>query len=63
MRVNRPYPSKQFFELSKEYNVEYVIGVDAHRPQDFNKEDIDKALKFAEEVGITIKDLMISRQS
>lgn len=63
MRVNRPYPSKEFFELSKEYNVEYVIGVDAHRPQDFNKEDIDKALKFMEEVGITIKDLVISRQS
>ena len=59
LRDHREYPSVEFFKYSKKYNLEYVIGIDAHNPKHFNKEDIDNALKFAEELGLKIKDLYI----
>lgn len=40
------YPSDQFFQLSKKYKVEIVVGVDAHNPIDYNEEDIAKVLEF-----------------
>lgn len=59
IRRNRPYPSDEFFKLSKEYKLRYVIGVDAHAPEHFNKCDIDKAFEFAKRHNIKIIDLVI----
>ncbi len=59
LRSHRPYPSKDFFELSKEYNVEYVIGVDAHSPDHFSDGYIEQAIEFANKLGLPIKDLFI----
>lgn len=59
LRQGRPYPSKELFKLSKEYNVKYVLGVDAHEPDNFNQKDIDKAFEFMKEFDIEIIDLKI----
>lgn len=59
IRANRPYPSRDFFKLSKEYDLEYVIGVDTHAPEHFLSEDIAKALQLADDLDIKIKDLYI----
>lgn len=59
LRQGRPYPSKELFRLSKEYNVKYVLGVDAHEPDNFNQKDIDKAFEFMKEFDIEIIDLKI----
>ena len=59
LRGNREYPCDEAFELSKHYNLEYVIGIDAHRPEDFNKKDINKAFRFAKKHKLKIKDLVI----
>ena len=42
------YPCDQFWELAKDYNVDIVIGVDAHKPEEFNLEAIKGALDFAD---------------
>ena len=59
IREHRPYPSKELFKLSKEYNVKYVLGVDAHNPNNFNQEDIEKGFAFLKEFDIDIVDLKI----
>lgn len=59
IRQNRPYPSKEFFKISKEYKLKYVLGVDAHNPNDFNQRDIDRAFVFLKEFDINIVDLKI----
>lgn len=59
IRQHRPYPCKEFFKLSKEYKLKYVLGVDAHNPNDFNQPDIDKAFEYLNELGIDIIDLHI----
>ena len=59
MRENKPYPCYEFFKLSKEYKLRYVLGVDAHNPNDFNQDDIDKAFAFLDKLDIKISDLKI----
>lgn len=59
IRQHRPYPSKDLFKLSKQYKLKYVLGVDAHNPNDFNQSDIDKAFEFLKEFDIDIIDLKI----
>ena len=59
IRSHRPYPSKELFRLSKQYKVKYVLGVDAHDPNNFNQKDIDKAFDFLKELDINIIDLKI----
>lgn len=59
IRQHRPYPSKDLFKLSKQYKLKYVLGVDAHNPNDFNQSDIDKAFEFLKEFDIDITDLKI----
>ena len=46
------YPNIHFFRLAKEYNVKIVLGVDAHDPSHFNKEDVEKAIKFLDNLGL-----------
>ena len=59
VRDKRAYPCKKFFILSKEYNLEYVIGIDAHAPEHYNKKDINKALRFFKNQGLKLKELII----
>lgn len=59
LRSRRPYPSKEFFKLSKEYNLKYVIGMDAHSPDHFNQKDLDNVFDFLNELDIEIIDLKI----
>ncbi len=59
IRYHRPYPSKDFFKLSKEYKLKYVLGIDAHDPNNFNQEDINRAFDFLKEIDIDIIDLKI----
>ncbi|WP_297633647.1 histidinol-phosphatase [uncultured Clostridium sp.] len=47
-----PYPVKEFWELSKEYNVKRIIGVDAHNPKDL--EDFNKGLEFAKSLDLEV---------
>ena len=63
LRSHRPYPSDDFFELSKEYDVEYVIGVDAHSPDHFKDGYIELAMEFAKKHHLPIKNLEIVHNS
>lgn len=49
-----PYPIKDFWELSKEYNVRVIIGVDAHAPQDLKGLYIGE--EFAKEHNLNVID-------
>ena len=46
------YPIKEFWELSKEYNVKRIIGIDAHNPCELG--DFEMGVKFAKEHGLEI---------
>lgn len=48
------YPIREFWELSKEYNVRRIIGVDAHKPKDMR--DFQMAIDFAKELGLEVID-------
>lgn len=51
------YPIKEFWLLSKEYNVDIVIGLDAHSPKEMN--DLDIGAKFANDLGINVMDRLV----
>ena len=53
---NFGYPNENFFRLSKEYKVKYVIGVDAHKPKDFNKRDLKGVYEFSEKLGLDVEE-------
>lgn len=40
------YPNARFFELSKQYHLRYVMGIDAHKPEDFDEEKVQKGFDF-----------------
>ena len=48
------YPIKEFWELSKEYNVKRIIGIDAHNPEELH--DLEMGLNFAKELDLEIMD-------
>lgn len=48
------YPIKEFWLLSKEYNVKRIVGIDAHKPEDMR--DLDMGLNFAKELGLDVID-------
>lgn len=48
------YPIEDFWQLSKEYNIKTIIGIDAHYPREMH--DLDMGLNFAKEFGIEIID-------
>ena len=48
------YPIKEFWELSKEYNVKRIVGIDAHNPEEMH--DLDMGLNFAKEHDLSIID-------
>ncbi len=55
----REYPCDEFFELAREYNVQVVVGVDAHAPEHFSKENFELAIEFAKKHHLKITDLKI----
>lgn len=46
------YPVKEFWELSKEYKVKRIIGIDAHNP--YELKDLQMGLDFAKELGLNV---------
>lgn len=52
--TRHPYPIKEFWELSKEYKVKRIVGIDAHNPEDMRK--LDLGLNFAKELKLEIID-------
>ena len=55
------YPSDTFFLLAKEYNIDIVIGIDAHRPDDFNIDDVNRALNFVKSHKLNIVDYKMKK--
>ncbi len=52
--VNHSYPNRNFFSLVKDYNIKVVMGIDAHDPNNYNQEEIDRAIDFANRCGFVI---------
>lgn len=48
------YPIKEFWMLSKEYNIKRIIGIDAHDP--CHMRDLDRGLNFSKELGLDVID-------
>lgn len=46
------YPKERFFEIAKEYNVKFILGLDAHDPNEYDKENIKKGLDFCKKLNI-----------
>lgn len=51
-RTGRPYPNQDIFQISKEYDLRYLINADAHDPKALGDEYILEAERFAESLGI-----------
>lgn len=52
--VRYQYPHKDFWNLAKEYNVEIIVGIDAHFPREMH--DLDMGNDFAKELGLKTID-------
>ncbi len=56
IRNGRRYPDKKAFELSKEYDIRYILNSDAHAPNELKDEAVIRGMEFAKELGITLID-------
>ena len=48
------YPNNKFFDLIKDYNLDVIVGIDAHRPFEICEEEINNGFAFAEKHGIKV---------
>lgn len=48
------YPHKDFWSIASEYDVDIIIGIDAHSPCELN--DLDMGLNFAKELNLNVID-------
>lgn len=48
------YPHKDFWSLANEYDVNIIIGIDAHNPHEIH--DLEMGSKFAKDLGIKVID-------
>ena len=59
--LNPAYPFKEFFKILKEYNIKFVIGCDAHAPNQLDDYAVQQACDLAKELQLdivyTINDL------
>ena len=55
------YPSDTFFLIAKDYDVDIVIGIDAHDPKDFNLKDVNRALEFANKHELRVIDYVMKK--
>lgn len=54
------YPYISFFEIAKNYkDAKFLIGVDAHAPERLSGAHIERAIKFAKDLGINVEEKMI----
>jgi histidinol-phosphatase (PHP family) len=58
----REYPCDEFFEIAKEYDLDVVIGVDAHRPEQFNVNDFNVGIEFAKKHQLRLIELDIKKK-
>lgn len=56
IRNGRRYPDKKVFELSKEYDIKYILNSDAHAPEELLDEAVIRGKAMAEELGIKLID-------
>lgn len=56
IRGHKGYPNKAVFELSKKYNLRYIVSTDAHDPKAFYDEYVKEAEDFAQALDITPLD-------
>ena len=50
------YPCKRFWEVAAEYGCKAIIGVDAHRPENFNRQRIADACAYLTSLGLNLID-------
>lgn len=50
------YPTKHFFEIAKAVGNTFIIGVDAHNPEDYGAYSHIQALDFAKELNLKVID-------
>jgi len=50
------YPWKPFWEMAADYDIEFIVNSDAHRPQDVNA-NLDEAASIGLALGLSIADL------
>lgn len=49
------YPYHEFWNLVKTYtDAKIIIGIDAHRPEALDSEDIEKVIAFTKEIGLNV---------
>ena len=59
----RAYPSREAFLLSKDYDLKYLINMDAHDPRYLTREVYTVAEQFAAELGIEVMPTFQLRQT
>lgn len=48
------YPDIRAFEISKDYDLVYLVNSDAHKPERLNDRHVTRAFDFAEELGVKV---------
>ncbi len=56
IRYNRGYPSKDFWKLSKEYNIITIINSDCHFINEIYDKNMDKAYEMAKDLNIKVTE-------
>jgi len=59
------YPCEDFWRITKEYNLQYCIGIDAHNPNEFTKNFFEEAFAIINKYDIKLvdKDFLLKRIS
>lgn len=59
-----PYTNSFFFKIAAEVGNDIIIGIDAHKPQDFNDEIIIKLREFIQENHLhVIESIELNKKS
>ena len=58
IRGNKGYPNLEVFELSKKYDLKYIISSDANNPKCLYDDAVVKAEEFAEKLGLKIESII-----
>ena len=54
IRGHKHYPNREVFELSKKYNLRYIISSDAHNPEFLYDDAMRKAEEFADDLKLNV---------
>ncbi len=49
-----PYPFKEFFKILKEYDIKFVLGCDAHAPEQLHDEAVEYICSLAKELNLDV---------